>query len=70
MAISTNDADKPSRELRTMIKRFQFLQATSNEQPETVSCNVIGEIRGTEHPGEVIVFGGHLDAWDERTGRP
>lgn len=32
------------------------------------SYNVIGEIRGSEHPEEVIVFGGHLDAWDLSPG--
>lgn len=28
------------------------------------SYNVIGEIRGSEHPNEIIVVGGHLDAWE------
>ena len=32
--------------------------------PDTLSHNVIGEIRGTELPNEVIVIGGHVDAWD------
>src|SRR6476619_4454798 len=27
------------------------------------SANVVGEIRGTEHPEQVIVVGGHLDSW-------
>lgn len=30
--------------------------------------NVVGEIPGTEAPDEVIVIGGHLDAWDPGTG--
>jgi len=41
---------------------------TSNEQRETYSHNVIGEIRGTEYPEEVIVVGGHLDCWDNGQG--
>ena len=35
---------------------------------DTLSFNVIAEIRGTEHPDEIIVFGGHLDAWDNGQG--
>jgi len=30
--------------------------------------NVVGEIRGTEHPEEIVVVGGHLDSWDLGTG--
>lgn len=32
------------------------------------SYNVIGEIKGSEHPAEVIVVGGHLDSWDVGEG--
>ncbi len=28
------------------------------------SANVVGELTGTEKPGDVIVIGGHLDSWD------
>jgi Zn-dependent M28 family amino/carboxypeptidase len=31
-------------------------------------ANVVGEIRGTEHPEQVIVVGGHLDSWDLADG--
>lgn len=36
--------------------------------PDKLSHNVIGEIKGTEHPEEIIVIGGHLDAWDKGDG--
>jgi carboxypeptidase Q len=68
MAISTNDADKLSREIKTDPSLSVFLRVPSTENPETVSYNVIGEIRGSEHPEEVIVFGGHIDAWDNGQG--
>jgi carboxypeptidase Q len=32
------------------------------------SGNVVGEIRGSEHPEQVIVVGGHLDSWDLAEG--
>ena len=32
--------------------------------PDEPSANVIGEIKGSELPNEVIVMGGHLDSWD------
>ena len=31
---------------------------------DAATANVVGEIRGRETPGEVIVVGGHLDSWD------
>jgi hypothetical protein len=34
----------------------------------TTSYNVIGEIKGSEKPEEVVVVGGHLDSWDLGTG--
>ena len=36
--------------------------------PDSPSKNVIGEIRGSEKPDEIIVMGGHTDSWDVGTG--
>lgn len=36
--------------------------------PDAESANVIGEIRGSEAPDEIVVIGGHLDSWDVGTG--
>src|SRR3989449_3376509 len=30
--------------------------------------NTVAEIRGMEHPGEVVIVGAHLDSWDLGTG--
>lgn len=67
-AISTADAEK----LSTMLKddaqlKFSF---TMNCQmlPDAKSHNVIGEIKGSEFPDEIILVGGHLDAWDLAEG--
>ena len=32
------------------------------------TSNVLGEIRGTEHPEQIVVVGGHLDSWDLAAG--
>jgi Zn-dependent M28 family amino/carboxypeptidase len=32
------------------------------------SANVIGEIRGSETPEDIVIIGGHLDSWDLGTG--
>jgi carboxypeptidase Q len=32
------------------------------------SANVVGEIRGTQHPEQIVVVGGHLDSWDLAEG--
>lgn len=36
--------------------------------PDTIAHNVIGEIKGSEHPEEIITIGGHLDSWDPAEG--
>ncbi len=33
-----------------------------------VQWNTVGEIRGAEHPGQVVIVGAHLDSWDLGTG--
>ncbi|HEY4555758.1 MAG TPA: M28 family peptidase, partial [Lysobacter sp.] len=35
---------------------------------EATSYNVIGEVRGSSKPDEVVLIGGHLDSWDLGTG--
>ncbi|WP_224244405.1 M20/M25/M40 family metallo-hydrolase [Hyalangium gracile] len=36
--------------------------------PAYTSYNVIGELRGTTRPDEVVIIGAHLDSWDLGTG--
>jgi carboxypeptidase Q len=45
------------------------MQSDAHMKEETKrSYNVIGEIRGTEHPERIITVGGHLDSWDVGEG--
>jgi hypothetical protein len=64
MAISTNDADSLSKWLQHDPGLKMFLQSSCILHPEALSYNVIGEIRGSDFPTEVIAFGGHIDSWD------
>jgi carboxypeptidase Q len=44
------------------------LVLTPQTLPDVESYNVIGDIKGSEHPEQVIVISGHLDSWDLGTG--
>jgi carboxypeptidase Q len=35
---------------------------------DALSYNVVAELKGSEHPEEIIVMGGHLDSWDVGEG--
>ncbi|MBI1226244.1 MAG: M28 family peptidase [Bacteroidetes bacterium] len=66
-AISTNDAELLGR----LMKKSQvkvFIRTNCEMLADQHSYNVIGEIRGSEHPNEIIVVGGHLDSWDVGEG--
>jgi hypothetical protein len=67
-AISTNGAELLSRHLKEdPALQFEF-KMNPRTLPDAPSHNVIGEIKGTEHPDEIIVVGGHLDSWDLAQG--
>lgn len=36
--------------------------------PDAAGNNVIGELKGTQYPNEIITVGGHLDSWDVNEG--
>jgi carboxypeptidase Q len=36
--------------------------------PDTIGHNIIGELKGSEFPNEIITVGGHLDSWDNCEG--
>lgn len=36
--------------------------------PDTIGHNVIGELKGSTYPDEIITVGGHLDSWDNCEG--
>lgn len=63
-AISTNDAETLSHLLKEDKNTKFHLRMNCRTLPDAPSANVIGEIKGSEFPDEIIVIGGHLDSWD------
>jgi carboxypeptidase Q len=64
VAVSTLGAEYLSRLLAQGIPVRIQLKLSAQTLPDIESANVVGELRGTEKPEEVIVIGGHLDSWD------
>ena len=66
-AVSFEDAEMLAY-LASMGKTRVHLTLTPQSLPEATSYNVIGDIKGSEKPEEIVVVGGHLDSWDLGTG--
>jgi hypothetical protein len=67
-AISTNSANILSSRLKGNANLQLFLKMNCKTLPDTLSYNVIAEIKGSKYPDEIIVVGGHLDSWDLSQG--
>lgn len=67
-AISTKGAELLSQSLKEDPKLKIRMEMQCQALPDVKSYNVIGEIKGSEFPDEIIVIGGHLDSWDTGQG--
>jgi len=66
--ISIEDAEWMHRDaLRGRAIRVH-LQMDAEMKEDAMSRNIIAEIRGSEKPDEIVVFGGHIDSWDVGQG--
>lgn len=68
VAISTNDAEYLSRELMKKNVSKVWFKTNCKMLPDVNAYNVIGEIKGSAYPDEIITVGGHLDSWDLAEG--
>ena len=44
------------------------LVLTPQQLPDVESSNVVADLKGSEHPEQVVIVSGHLDSWDLGTG--
>jgi carboxypeptidase Q len=63
-AISTNGAELLHKCLNQDKNTRFYLKMGCQTLADEVSYNVIGEIKGSELPNEIVTVGGHLDSWD------
>ncbi|CAM4411477.1 M28 family peptidase [Zobellia roscoffensis] len=63
-AISTKGADLLSTTLKLNADVQFYFKQNCKQFDDVESFNVIGEIKGSEFPNEIMVVGGHLDSWD------
>lgn len=63
VAIGLRDADRLAEAL-SKEKINMTIRTYGHFLPDTIGHNVIGELKGTEFPDEIITVGGHLDSWD------
>jgi Predicted aminopeptidases len=66
-AITAEDADLIAH-LAAQGPVRMHLTLTPKREPDETSYNVIGDLRGTEHPEQIVIVSGHLDSWDLGTG--
>jgi Zn-dependent M28 family amino/carboxypeptidase len=66
-AVAAEDASLIA-DLALQGKVRMHLTLISQNLPETTGYNVVADLKGSEHPEQVVVVSGHLDSWDLGTG--
>jgi carboxypeptidase Q len=66
-AVSTEDADLLA-ELALRGPLEIVLTLDARMLPPAASANVVAELRGREHPDEIVLLGAHMDSWDVGQG--
>ena len=67
-AISTNGADLLSKKLKENPQLQFYFKQSCEQMADVLSYNVVGELKGSETPENIMVVGGHLDSWDLADG--
>src|SRR5216110_1594581 len=66
-AVASEDADLIVDLVRQGPVKMKLV-LTPQQLPDVESYNVIADIKGSEHPEQMIIVSGHLDSWDLGTG--
>lgn len=67
VAIGNQSADELEAQCRKGTVRAQ-IQSNCRMLADVPSFNVIGELRGSQYPEQIVLAGGHLDSWDVGEG--
>lgn len=67
-AIPAEDANRIQRLLNRGVKVRLKLKMEAKFDPDVESFNVVGEIKGSEKPDEIVLAGCHFDSWDPGMG--
>jgi carboxypeptidase Q len=68
VALGYQDADFVSNALKKDPHLEVNIKLNCKTLPDAQSYNLIGELKGSEFPDQVIVVGGHSDSWDKGVG--
>lgn len=66
-AVTTEDADLIDH-LAKQGKVRMHLTMTARFAEDVLTHNVVADLKGSEHPEQVVIVSGHLDSWDLGTG--
>jgi Zn-dependent M28 family amino/carboxypeptidase len=66
-AVTAEDADLIAH-LAAQGNVRMHLTLTPQKLPDQTSYNVIADLKGSDHPEQIVVVSGHLDSWDLGTG--
>jgi len=66
-AVTAEDGDLIARLAAQGPVRMELV-LTPRQLPDAVSYNVIADLKGSEHPEQLVLVSGHLDSWDLGTG--
>jgi carboxypeptidase Q len=66
-AVTAEDGDLIARLVAQGPVRMELV-LTPRQLPDAVSYNVIADLKGSEHPEQLVLVSGHLDSWDLGTG--
>ncbi len=67
-AITAEDANRIQRLVNRGVRVRLRITMEAHFEPDVESFNVVGEVRGSEKPDEIVLVGGHFDSWDPGTG--
>ncbi len=68
MAVGLMDADKLATAITNSKEVKLYMKSRAKMLADTTGNNVIGELRGSVFPDQIITVGGHLDSWDVGEG--